>query len=203
MHRKRANKDITKEDVELWSAFCNGDEKSFSILYRKYYHILYTYGISLGMASHQVRDTIQDLFLKLYTKPGLVQTAQTLRPFLFQSIKNQLIDLVRKGERFMDIEIPLTDFSFSYRIDDEFLEKERQEIIKQKIDHLLSQLTPRQKEITYLRFIHEMDYEEIAMIMNITQQGARNLLHKAMEKMRESGTDISYLIFLLTSFCKV
>jgi len=52
----------------------------------------------------------------------------------------------------------------------------------QKLIDALNQLTPRQKEVIYLRYFEELDYEEIATIMDITI--------KATYKLRARGLDI-------------
>lgn len=185
-------------DSALWLAFCEGNQMAFSMLYKKYYPILYSYGKSMNMESLLVRDAIQDIFVKIYLHPHLVQEVSTLRPFLFQSIKNHLINTIKKEARLTGIEDVETNFSFSYQLDNEIIEKEEQKAIRHKIDKLLSSLSPRQKEIIYLRFLYEMEFDEIAKIMSISYQSARNLLHKAMDKMRKKGEDsLLLLLFYL------
>lgn len=186
----------TEQDADLWFAFRKGNQQAFSRLYKKHYRSLYSYGKSMGMDALQVQDSIHDIFLKLYLKPDLIQSTTTLRAFLFQSIKNQLINIAKKEGRLIAIDEMESHFSFSYRLDEEIVREEEQTLIRQKIDKLLSILSPRQREIVYLRFLHEMEYDEISRVMNITQQGARNLLHKAMEKLREKGQDTLFFFLL-------
>ncbi|WP_347022183.1 RNA polymerase sigma factor, partial [Bacteroides ovatus] len=64
----------------------------------------------------------------------------------------------------------------------------------------LKGLTGRQKEIIYLRFVHEMSFEEISEIMEINIQSARNLLTRSMEKLRKevSSTTILFFIYMIS-----
>ena len=57
-------------------------------------------------------------------------------------------------------------------------------------------LTGRQKEIIYLRFIHEMSFEEISEIMKINIQSARNLLFRSMEKIRKESSSVTILFLI-------
>ena len=41
-----------------------------------------------------------------------------------------------------------------------------------------------------------MDYKEIAVIMNLSEQAARNLTHRAMDKLRKEN-DTGFLILIL------
>jgi RNA polymerase sigma factor (sigma-70 family) len=81
-------------------------------------------------------------------------------------------------------------------------EEERNEI-KEKIDAILKSLTPRQKEIIYLRFLQQMEYDEIAKIMNMSEQAARNLLHRALENARKNNTGLVLFILLLVLYSKM
>ena len=62
---------------------------------------------------------------------------------------------------------------------------------------MLKGLTGRQKEIIYLRFIHEMSFDEISEIMEINIQSARNLLARSMEKLRKEAILAIILFFYL------
>lgn len=61
---------------------------------------------------------------------------------------------------------------------------------------MLRGLTGRQKEIIYLRFIHEMSFDEISEIMEINIQSARNLLVRSMEKLRKEAILAVILFFI-------
>ena len=50
---------------------------------------------------------------------------------------------------------------------------------------LLNELTPRQKEIIYLRYYNGLDNEEISEVLNISYQVVHNTLYKAFKRLRE------------------
>ena len=58
----------------------------------------------------------------------------------------------------------------------------------------MESLTERQKEIVYLRFIHDMTIDEIAQIMDMNTQSARNLISRSLQKLRESSSKVSMII---------
>lgn len=191
-------------EVLLWESFISGDENAFSQLYKSCYRDLYAYGLSLGMDRESVKDTIQDIFFSLYTKKTHLKNTSSLKPFLFRSMKNSFINHIIKDGR----EIPLVDgeydFSFSYTIEDSMISDEKQRILMNRVKLMMSSLSPRQTEIIYLRFLHEMDFTEIAEVLGMGVQAARNLLFRALKKMREEHPDMymlvgSYLIICLNS----
>ena len=68
--------------------------------------------------------------------------------------------------------------------------------LSDEVHHILKGLTGRQKEIIYLRFIHEMSFEEISEIMKINIQSARNLLFRSMEKIRKESSSATILFLI-------
>ncbi len=181
----------------LWFAYLEGDKKAFSSLYRLSYKSLYSYGISFGIEDQQIRDTIQELFLKLYSGPKLVKDPATLRAYLYASMRNSFINYQKIQQRQLCLEQG-EEFHLKYSINNVAMEdKEEQEAIKIKLDSLLKLLTPRQKEIIYLRFLHQMEYEEISRIMNLSDQAARNLIHRAMKKMRDNDSNYMSLLSIM------
>ena len=48
----------------------------------------------------------------------------------------------------------------------------------------LNQLSPRQKEVLYLRYFEELEYNEIAGMMDISVKGVYKLNSRALETLR-------------------
>ncbi len=198
--QKTSKKNKTSGNTEetYWSAFLKGEKAAFSQLYECCYPKLYTYGINLGMNDSQIRDGIQEIFFKLYKKPEYITDASTLLPFLFSSIRNSYINILKKQSVHIDVEKHITSFTFEYSMEDELTAKEEQQALTKKIDKIMSCLTSRQKEIIYFRFLYDMEYEEIAKIMTITPQSARNTIYKAFEKIRKNFPNyLPYFIGLI------
>ena len=54
---------------------------------------------------------------------------------------------------------------------------------KKNLKSAFDELSDRQKEILYLKYYSEMDYEEITQIMDMNYQSARNLVSRAIQKL--------------------
>lgn len=172
-------------EQDLWFAFRQGRNEAYACLYKKYYRQLYAYGIHTGLDNSQTADAIQELFLKLFEKPELITDAKTLSSFLFRSIRNYAINTIKKESKYTGINEDVLSFSFEYSIEEDLIAEEDKLILAGQIDEVFSCLTSRQKEIIYFRYLYEMDYEEIARIMQISPQSARNMIYKAFEKIRK------------------
>lgn len=188
----------TPSDYELWNSFKEGDRNSFSIIYKRYYESMYAYGISMGMKRELVKDAVQEVFFKLYFNTSFEVIGSNLKFYLLRSVRNQLLDSIKLKKDSIDISLYPNSFSLNVTVEEEIIDKEEYEQIKQLVDKVLSQLTERQKEIIYLRYIEEIDYTEIAQMMNIKVQSVRNIVFKAMEKLKGlNPEDFLFLISLL------
>jgi RNA polymerase sigma factor (sigma-70 family) len=70
---------------------------------------------------------------------------------------------------------------------DSILAKEKQALLVKKVEALLETLTERQKEAVYLRYMNEMEYEDIARLMNITADSAKQLVHRGIQFIRKNS----------------
>ena len=191
--------DDQKHIISLWIQFLDGNENAFSQLYCLFLDDLLTYGRRVGGDNEMVEDLIQDLFYKLYQKKIILEDNTRLRPFLFRALKNLIYNQLLRNAKLQ----PLPDYDFAFDLNytiDEQLSLTQDQGLSDEIHHILKGLTGRQKEIIYLRFVHEMSFEEISEIMEINIQSARNLLTRSMEKLRKevSSTTILFFIYMIS-----
>ena len=191
MNTRKKNKGSihTDEGNRLLESFLAGNDDAFSSIYKKYVDELFAYGTGLCFERETLKDAIQDIFCKLYFDKKGLRNVKQLKHYLFIMLRNRLIDIHRTS-----MNLNLTDFhqskyemTFSIKstILDDIIGEEERNNIQQRIDTLLNKLTDRQREAVYLRFIHEMKYEEIAVLLNMTLPAVRKLVARAMKSMRD------------------
>ncbi len=191
--------DITPEKIShIFVKFAQGDEKAFSFFYKYFINDLYAYGRSLGAEEISVMDAVQDLFLKVFFEKPHFKSVEHFKYFLFKSLKNRLYDFF-KSKSFSEtanISGNVLNFSIKTTVLDEIIEDEDRMIIQQKIEKLLSMLTPLQKEAVYLRYIHDLDYAEISEIMDKTEVSIRKLVSQGINKIRKENKMLPLIVFI-------
>ena len=157
----------------------------------QYVDDMYAYALSFGFDKQTSMDAIHDVFCKICEQENRLSEVDNIKFYLLKSLKNRLLDISKTRKVYFELSdnIILEKLPFSIRItiEDEFIKAEEKEKIKQKIESILNLLTDREREIIYLRYMQEYDYDKIAELMNITPPSCRKLLHKAISKLRESG----------------
>ena len=172
-------------------------DMQFIALYKFYYQDLYAYGVSLGFNTEDVKDAIQEVYLKLYFNERLCIDEKKIKFYLLRSVRNQLIDWERTKKDTSSIEEEERSFKLSVSVEESFISDEEDLLLKKRVNRILDLLTDHQREIVYLHFIEEMPYEEIAVMLYIKIQTVRGQVFKAMEKLRKLDSKDYFLFFLI------
>ena len=172
-------------------------DMQFIALYKFYYQDLYAYGVSLGFNTEDVKDAIQEVYLKLYFNERLCIDEKKIKFYLLRSVRNQLIDGERTKKDTSSIEEEERSFKLSVSVEESFISDEEDLLLKKRVNRILDLLTDHQREIVYLHFIEEMPYEEIAVMLDMKIQTVRGQVFKAMEKLRKLDSKDYFLFFLI------
>ncbi|KAA4214691.1 sigma-70 family RNA polymerase sigma factor [Bacteroides ovatus] len=172
-------------------------DMQFIALYKFYYQDLYAYGVSLGFNTEDVKDAIQEVYLKLYFNERLCIDEKKIKFYLLRSVRNQLIDWERTKKDTSSIEEEERSFKLSVSVEENFISDEEDLLLKKRVNRILDLLTDHQREIVYLHFIEEMPYEEIAVMLVMKIQTVRGQVFKAMEKLRKLDSKDYFLFFLI------
>lgn len=186
---------ISLNDIELWNASVQGNEEAFGILFKRYYSLLFQYGIKICTDRDVVQDNIQELFTELWQKKP-EQPLQSVKAYLLQALKYKLYKSFRNKKTVDLIQENNDHFEFSRET---FLihEQEDEQKIK-KILEAIEQLPPRQKEIIYLKIYKGLSYEEVSEIMQINYQVVRNLLCQALKTFQKIVVPLAVFLTLHT-----
>ncbi|GHU55257.1 DNA-directed RNA polymerase sigma-70 factor [Bacteroidia bacterium] len=176
-------------------------DRQIDTLYRVYSNDLFMYALGLGFDRETAMDAIHDVFYKLCLDENIVKGVTNIRFYLLRSLKNRLLDINKLKREIPGLsigtiaeEIP---FSIHVNVEDLMIENEEREKIRLQVEKLLESLTDRQREVIYLRFTQDCDYEEIALLMHISVPSCRKLFHKAITSLKKNPPYFSILLFFL------
>jgi len=179
------------------------DENTLDSLYNDYVDDLYLYAQNLGFDKQTSMDAIHDVFCKLCTNKNLLSTINDAKFYLFRSLKNRLIDIYReqRGHLHLPFESLVDEIPFTIKVtvEDEMMNAEEEVALKNRIDEILYILTDRQREIIYLRYMHNYDYPKIAELMHITIPACHKLMHKTLSKLKKKNALSLILLLSLLS----
>jgi RNA polymerase sigma factor (sigma-70 family) len=172
------------EDGQLWKAFKNGDRQIFSFIYTANAKDLYRYGTKITTDEELVRDSIQDLFIELWRNRQSLGETDSIKYYLRKGLRRKIIHQITYSRKniireslFDDYDMDVVVSSYEHAL----IINQQQQEQKEKIKAALEQLTRRQKQALALKFFDELSYTEIAGIMSLSHQSVYNLIHRALE----------------------
>lgn len=190
------------DEAQYFIRFKEGDRQAFSFFYRRFINDMYAYGKSLGVKDSLVMDAVQDVFLKVFLNKPQVKSVQHLKYFLLKSLRNRLYDILKSGSvaKADPLAGEVLNFSIKTTVLDDIIEEEDREAIKQMIDKFLSILSPLQKETLYLRYMQNLDYADIASMLDKSEASIRQLVFQAIRKIRKENNLLPMIVFLSLLF---
>lgn len=186
-----------EEDLDLWKLFKLGNWAAYEKMYKKYFSILNNYGFKFTRESELVEDAVHDLFVKLWSSRERLSDPESVKNYLFKSMRNILLRKMKKEEKITDIDGQEYPLSFSISYSTEIFQRIEDRELRAKIRSFIETLPARQQEIIFLRFYENLSYQEIAGVMSITTNSAYKLLYKALESLHSTfGGSYSMSILL-------
>lgn len=184
-------------DSELWNEFISGSDEVFQYIYHTHIQQLYKFGKHFTRDEELVQDCIQDLFIDLHKYRSKLTKTNNIKLYLFVSLKRKIIRVRGKEEKYMKVNSENLSFFYPLNSDDD-AESEVQSKRMELLEKAMNELSNRQREAIYLRFVSELSYEELGEVLQMNYQSVRNLIYRGMEKLRESCRQNS--LFMIFSF---
>lgn len=180
----------------LRDEFLAGSESAYSTIYKMYVNDLYAFGLSLRAKPELVEDAIHDIFVEIYTHRHYLQGVDNIKSYFITSFRNRLFLLMKKeinsGDYNENENYGLEEMDPEYQWIEKENANEKQLFVKQ----LYTELNPHQREALYHRFVEGLSVEEIAQIMKINYQSAKNLIHRSIKKLKKVSA-FTFIVLLL------
>ncbi|RIH64896.1 sigma-70 family RNA polymerase sigma factor [Mariniphaga sediminis] len=189
----RGNQSNEMEQIELsyWVRFKRGDQEALGIIFQTYFNEMYYYGMKIIPMPDLVKDVIQEMFVHLWERRKQIGEVTKVKPYLLVTLRNELIHRT-KNNRFSEMEKALKTEAFTLGAEDFIIGEENSKELNKRLVDSLNQLSERQREVIMLRFFHNFGFDELAEILDMNVQSVRNLLFRALEKIRKDLKDTGF-----------
>ena len=165
------------EDEDRIRSVQAGDRKAFSDLVRRHQTAVYRF-LSRMLGSHEdALELTQDTFIKAWQALPQWQPEAQFRTWLFRIANNTALDALRR-RKLVEF-VPLED---THDVPCSGPNPERQAQAAQEIRRLeasLNKLAPEHRQILLLREVEEMSYEEIGLVLALSEGTVKSRLARA------------------------
>ncbi len=175
----------TKTNTELLLLIKKGDMVAFDAIYNKYCKRLYGFVIRYVKQEEDAEEIVQEVFMKIWETRNKIDVYSSFESFLFTITYNSAISLLRKRaneKKYLDYLKSLQEVNRAPELTEEIQFNE----LNNKLQALLDELTPRQKEIFQLSRNEGLSHEEIAGKLNISVNTVKNHMVSTLHYLRKN-----------------
>ncbi|NWJ49808.1 MAG: RNA polymerase sigma-70 factor [Bacteroidetes bacterium] len=176
----------------------DGDETAFELLFRFYYAGLVVFASQFTFDLEESEDIVQNFYIRLWEKRSNLKTADSLKSYFFQSVKNSCLNFLKhqkvKEQSIHDL-LSLSEKSLLYD-PNLYIASELQEKVKRCIDTL----PDRNREVFKMSRFDGLKNEEIAEKLNISKRTVETHISNSIKILKTELKDYVGLLFLLGLF---
>ncbi len=163
--------------------FNMGEGETFDFFFRKYYTSLCFFANSILHDEDEAKDLVQDCYIKLWNSHTITERTNTVKSFLYTSVRNKCLDFLRKKKVIKAAEIQLikagNDSDFEY-----FDEVAFAEMVRQIVGHI-EELPSTMQRVFKLYYIEGKKYKEIAEQLHSSPEAVRKQKTRALTIIRQ------------------
>jgi RNA polymerase sigma-70 factor, ECF subfamily len=182
---------MTSSDVQLMLDVKAGGEESFGLLLHRYRTPLVNFLRRMVRDTATAEDLAQEVFLRVYRARKQYTPSAKFTTWLFRIATNLALNSIRDNRHQQletSIDTPVDEEeqaprelpSREMRIDEHMIDRDRCDFIRRAI----SSLPEKQRVAVLLHKYEEMDYGEIAKILECSESALKSLLFRAYETLR-------------------
>jgi RNA polymerase sigma-70 factor (family 1) len=164
--------------VELWRS---GNEKAYQALFDRYFYRLYSYTLKLVPDKRVSEEIVMDVMLAIWQKRDHLNCSLSLSAYLYKSVRNRLIDHLRKQQvTTVSLELSAVEPPSSSITDGRILHKELESLYRTS----LNRLPPQKKRIFTMSREEGSSYKEIADRLQLSKNTVENHMVAALRLLK-------------------
>ena len=181
-------------DPIIFQQIKKGDEAAFSRLFDAYYSALCLFANKYLQDMDLARSLVQQVFIDLWTKRERITVSTSVKSYLYTTVKNRCIDVLRKTKATTEISESVENLNQT-----PFRDLVEEAELNDRINASINQLPEKCREIFLLCRFEGMKYSEIAEKLGISVKTVEMQMGIALKKLRDSLSDyqmINLLVFI-------
>lgn len=179
----------------LFQHIIEGNIEAYSGLYKEYYKKFYNYGRKFTDNTSLIEDSIQEVFLDLWTRREKLSHVESPNFYLYSSFRYTLLKKIKQHGNIVFSEAENEEYAFS--AENIIIDKELNEEMRMKLHGAIESLTGRQLEAIFLRFYENMSYPEVASMLNISIKATYKIIARSISALKEK---LLGLLIIISAF---
>lgn len=176
------------EHINLLLQRCKNEDQTAQFeIYKLYYKAMFNTSLRIVKDTFEAEDVMQEAFLSAFTKLESFKADVPFGAWLKKIVINKSLTQLKKNSRFEEVKLETVDYKLTDGISEESQESEAMDYTNVKVKEIMAkikELKDNYRIALTLSLIEGFDNEEVAEIMQITNENCRTTISRAKNKLR-------------------
>jgi RNA polymerase sigma-70 factor (ECF subfamily) len=187
------NGSATLTDADLMLRVKDGDDSAFEYLAEKYRRPMLGFMYRVRRNTHLAEELAQEVFLRVYRARATYNAEAKFSTWLYRIASNLSVNYLRdtkheRPEMSVSLDEPDDETGTTLDLADKSLNAEQTLLRRERLAAIkrhVQALPERQRNAVLMHKYQEMDYKQIAEVLDISESATKSLLFRAYETLRE------------------
>lgn len=185
-------------DADLIALLKSGDRTAFTEIYDRYWSVLYLHARQMLRDQDDASDVIQEVFTSIWNRAKDLELSVSLNAYLYRSVRNSVLNMIRKGKLEGDYRKSLTAFyaKGEFSTDDQVNFNDLKNLIEREVE-----LLPKKMRVVFeLSRGQHASHAEIAQQLNMSDEAVKKQISRALAILRRKlGLPLSIILFYINN----
>lgn len=187
----------TLADTDLVTFLKDGDKAAFTEIYNRYKGLLYIHAYNKLRNQSEADDVIHDLFATLWTKRNDLVVKTHLSGYLYQAVRNRIVDLISHKKVASEYMVSLQYFIDHSPAESDHLVRANE--LAARIEKEIVALPPKMKAVFELSRKANLSHREIATQLDLSETTVKKHVNNALKILRGKFGMVVYLLCISNS----
>lgn len=182
----------------VWHDFKKGSNPAFEKIYYQYIDGLYRYGSKITADRDLLKDSIQQLFLELFSSREKLADPENLEFYLLKALKRIILHRTyagRKSDALFESDLPF--FEVELDAENALINTEQQRSKMKILSDALQSLEPAKKELLFLKFYSGLNNQQIGSLTGLKPDTVQKQIYRILKKLQITFIDRFLQLFHL------
>jgi len=189
---------IVTSDNDLIGLLKSGDQNAFTVLYNRYWRLIYAHVYKMIRDEDEAKDILQDIFSNLWLNSDRVPQQENLLSYLYVIARNKVLNVIRHQKCQDDYFNSLA--KYASEISEETMQYLDERDLMAAIEKEIAALPPRMRQVFEMSRKEHLSYKEIGKLLGTSDETVKKQVSKSLKVIRynlkEAGGAAMILLLL-------
>lgn len=187
-----------QSDSELIDLLKSGSEVAFTIIYQRYWRLIYAHVYKMLKDEEEAKDIVQEVFSNLWLKADQIPEQQNFAGYLYVTARHKVLNAIRRHKFRDDYVNSLAKYIDEASEDTLQYLDERDLLIT--IEKEIAALPPRMRQVFEMSRKENLSHKEIGKLLGTSDETVKKQINKSLKiirsNLKESGGAAMLLLIL-------